>query len=130
MRPRALVVDDDIPTRDRVKVVLEGEGLAVDAVSDGEAAIALLKVETYALVLLNLVLPTISGTDVMEYLKKHYPSSLARTIVVTGVPVSEINKLFPTVRYALTRPTGPARLRKTIRELLRKGEDTADVVVA
>ena len=129
MRPRALVVEDDRATREVLRAILEGEGLAVDAVSDGKAAIEHVRCERYALVLLDIVLPTISGTDVMEYLKHNHPAVLARTIVVTGLAVAEINKLFPTVPVALSKPVLPGRLRTAVRACLHQGEGSADFVV-
>jgi CheY-like chemotaxis protein len=129
MRPRALVVEDDRATREVLRAILEGEGLAVDAVSDGGAAIDQVKREKYALILLDIVLPTVSGTDVMEYMKSFHPSSLARTIVVTGLPVADINKLFPTVQHALSKPVLPGRLRSAVRSCMHQGEGSADFVV-
>jgi DNA-binding response OmpR family regulator len=130
MHPRALVVEDDRATREVLRLILEGEGLAVDAVNDGDAAIEHLKAEQYSLLLLDIVLPTVSGTDVMEYLQAHSPSVLTRTIVVTGLSVSEIHKLFPTVPHAFPKPVLPGRLRSAVRACLHRGEGgSADAVV-
>ena len=126
MRPRALIVEDDRATRDVLRTILEGEGLMVDSVNDGDAAIEHLRSEHYALILLDIVLPTVSGTEVMEHLQTHNPPALERTVVVTGLDVAEIRKVFPTVVHALSKPVLPARLRSAIRSCVHQsGEGTA-----
>ena len=125
MRPRALIVEDDRATRDVLRTILEGEGLTVDSVHDGDVAIAQLLTEHYALILLDIVLPTVSGTAVMEHLQLHKPRALETTIVVTGLEIAEIRKVFPSVVHALAKPVLPARLRAAIRSCMHHTGDTA-----
>ena len=130
MRPRALVVEDDRHTRQSLRAILEGEGLDVDEAPDGEVAIEYLRSERYAVIVLDIVLPTISGTDVMEFLRLNYPPALEKTIVVTGLNVDEIRSVFPTVVHALSKPVLPARLRATVRACVNRiGDGAADAFV-
>jgi DNA-binding response OmpR family regulator len=132
MRPRALVVEDDRQTRESLRAILEGEQLDVDVAADGEMAIEYLRSEQYSVILLDIVLPTtVSGTDVMEYLRLNNPPALEKTIVVTGLNVREIRMVFPTVMHALSKPVLPARLRATVRACVgRMADGAADVIVA
>ncbi len=118
MRPRALVVEDDRHTQTLLERILDAEGFDVDVASDGDVAIALLCAIRYAIVLVDIVLPTVSGMIVMEHLREHDPELLERVIVVTGLDVTEIRKLFPTVKLALSKPVLPGRLRATVRHCL------------
>ena len=93
MRPRALVVEDDAPTREALRAIVEGEGFAVDAVAEGESALELIFSERYAVVVLDIVLPRMSGAAVMEALLERSPHLLESIVVVTGLDVSEIRKL-------------------------------------
>lgn len=115
MRPRALVVEDDRKTREALCAIIEGEGFSVDAVDDGEVAIRYLDAHTYTVILLDIVLPKVSGASVMEHMRATNPSALANVVVVTGLDVAEIRKLFPTVRQALAKPVLPSRLRAAVR---------------
>ena len=115
MRPKALVVEDERPTQTLLAEILRGEGFDVDVAADGNAAIALLDRGQYAVVLLDIVLPTVSGTTVMEHLRATNAALLERVIVVTGLDVNEIRALFPTVRLALSKPVMPGRLRASVR---------------
>jgi two-component system, OmpR family, response regulator len=118
MLPRALVVEDDRNTRDALRVIIEGEGFAVDTADDGEMAIEYLSREAYALVLLDIVLPKISGTGVMEHLRATNEAALENVVVVTGVDIAEIARLFPAVNSTLCKPVLPARLRAVARRYL------------
>ena len=114
MRTRALVVEDEAVTRRLLRSLLEERGCDVDEAVDGQQAINLLVQHDYAVVLLDIVLPRISGTAVMDYLAQHKPAMLGRIIVVTGVNVAEIRKLFPAVCSALGKPVIPARLLQSV----------------
>lgn len=118
MRPRALVVEDEKATRKLLRNLLEERGCDVDEAVDGQQAINLLEQHEYAVVLLDIVLPRISGTAVMELLLHRAPAMLARIIVVTGLNVDEIRKLFPTVCSALGKPVIPSRLMQSVNACL------------
>lgn len=118
MRPRALVVEDETMTRKLLRSLLEERGCDVDEAVDGQKAINLLMQHDYAVVLLDIVLPRISGTAVMDLLLQRDPDMLSRTIVVTGLNVDEIRKLFPTVCSALGKPVIPARLMQSVNACL------------
>ena len=120
-RPRALVVEDERATRKLLRSLLEERGCEVDEAVDGQQAINLLGQHPYAVVLLDIVLPRISGTAVMDYLLQRDPAMLSKVIVVTGLNVDEIRKLFPTVCSALAKPVIPARLMQSVNACLSSG---------
>jgi two-component system phosphate regulon response regulator PhoB len=119
MQPRALVVEDDPMTRVLLRALLESIGCRVDEASDGEQAITRLAEADYSVVLLDIALPKVSGTQVMEHLYAIDPEKLQRIIVVTGLNVDDIRGLFPTVCHALAKPVLPGRLRESVAKCLR-----------
>src|SRR5437667_6436028 len=123
MRPQALVVEDESVTRNLLRQLLINAGCDVDEATDGEDAIAKLTVKKYGVILLDIVLPKLSGTHVMDFLREEDPDSLERVIVVTGLNVEEIRKLFPTVCHALPKPVIPNRLMDSIHKCLRRIPD-------
>lgn len=129
MRPKVLVVEDDPATQRLLAAILQAEGADVDTADDGEVAIELLSKRNYLLILLDIVLPRVSGTAVMEYLRANKPSVLENVVVVTGLDVSEIRALFPTVKNALSKPVLPGRLRATVRSCV-PGWESADASFA
>jgi DNA-binding NtrC family response regulator len=118
MPPRVLVVEDDAATREALSKVLMGEGCEIDIAVDGERAIGYLANCSYDAIILDIVLPKMSGTDVMEYIASTRPETLASIIVVTGLDVAEIRKLFPTVCETLSKPVIPSRLLGSVRRCL------------
>lgn len=130
MRPKALVVEDDPSTQHLLAAILEAEGADVDIAEDGEIAIEMLSRETYSLILLDIVLPRVSGAAVMEHLRATRPGVLESVIVVTGLDVAEIRTLFPTVKQALSKPVLPERLRATVRSCIPGWGSAADASVA
>ena len=118
MRPQALVVEDESVTRNLLRQLLINSGCDVDEATDGEDAIAKLATKRYSVILLDIVLPKLSGTHVMDFLREEDPDSLERVIVVTGLNVEEVRKLFPTVCHALGKPVIPNRLLATVQKCL------------
>ncbi len=121
--PRALVVEDDPGTRALLKALIAPMGFDVDEAADGQQAIDRLDEEEYNVILLDIVLPKVSGTAVMEHLYQTNPAALERVIVVTGLNVDDIRKLFPTVCHALTKPVMPNRLLDSISKCVRSRVD-------
>lgn len=118
MRRRALVVEDDRITREVMVSLLEAEGCSVDQAEDGEVATRMLTRGRYDVVLLDIMLPKMSGTEVMEQLLDTRPEALHGVIVVTGVSVEEIRNLFPDICDAVGKPLIARRLLYAVRHCL------------
>ncbi len=77
-----LVVDDDDAFRMLLEDTLTREEYSVTTAPDGDAAIELIQRHYYDLVLLDIMLPTISGFEVLKFIKDHVPST--KVIMLTG----------------------------------------------
>ena len=117
MRPSALVVEDDGPTRALLKQLLSLEGFEVEVAVDGERATDAMLQHDYDVVLLDIILPKRSGTEVMDVLVRERPEILERIIVVTGVHSDEIRALFPSITSVMGKPVIPARLLESVRRV-------------
>ena len=118
MRHRALVVEDEPVTRALVVQLIRNAGCDVDEATDGEEALVMLAARRYDVVLLDIVLPKVTGTEVMERLHRRDPEMLERVIVVTGLNVEEIRTLFPRVCHALGKPVMPNRVLASVQKCL------------
>lgn len=123
MRRKALIVEDDVDSRTLLKRLVEAQGCDVDEAGDGHRALELLATNEYGVILLDIVLPKISGTAVMDHLWLTDPSALEKVIVVTGLDVDDIRKLFPTVCQALSKPVIPKRLIDSIQKCFHPGDE-------
>lgn len=70
MRPsgRILVVDDESDTVDLIRFTLETAGFSVDQALDGASAIDMITNDDYDIVLLDIMMPDLSGFDVLQQL--------------------------------------------------------------
>jgi DNA-binding response OmpR family regulator len=88
MAPRILVVDDDRALQTLLSVLFTRAGFECDFVSDGNEAMEKLdgngKGRSYAVIMLDLILPGVSGMEILHHLEEKNPSLLPRTIVLTG----------------------------------------------
>jgi DNA-binding response OmpR family regulator len=66
---RVLIVDDNDAIRESLTDALQDEGYLVDAVSNGLDALAVARERVPTVVLLDLMMPGLSGTDVAQQLK-------------------------------------------------------------
>lgn len=79
---RILVIDDEEPIRELLKDFLESKGFEVSIAGDGESGLNLLKVEKFDLFLLDLMMPGISGLDVLREAASQNISAVS--IVITA----------------------------------------------
>ena len=69
--PNILIVEDDPAVRDIVQIALEREGMSVEAVGDGEAALRRFRsTGAFDLVVLDIMLPGIDGISLCQELRK------------------------------------------------------------
>lgn len=68
-RTRVLVVDDEVSFREGLRVSLEGEGFVVELAADGEEALARYSASKPDIVLLDVMLPKMSGLDVCRRIR-------------------------------------------------------------
>lgn len=66
---RILLVEDDALLGDGVRVGLKQAGYAVDWTQDGQTAKLALETEEYALMVLDLGLPKLTGTELLKWLR-------------------------------------------------------------
>lgn len=71
MSKKILVVDDERPLANALKLKLEKEGYEAVAVYDGEEAEDEIKKNDYDLVLLDLIMPKKDGFSVLDYFQKN-----------------------------------------------------------
>jgi len=96
-----LAVEDDVPIRRLLVSALTRAGLTVASARDGTEAIEAMQKETYAVLLLDLMMPRMSGWDVIEWLKAH-PTSRPRTVIILSAGKADvIDSLEPAIVNAV-----------------------------
>jgi DNA-binding response OmpR family regulator len=81
---RVLVVDDDADLRQRLRDLLEKEGLEVDEAGDGRAALISLDEQWPGLILLDLLMPGMDGFAFLGELQRRAESRSVPVVVLTA----------------------------------------------
>jgi DNA-binding NtrC family response regulator len=77
-----LVVDDDASIRKTLSKILEKEGYLVETVENGQEAIKASNKRFFNVALIDIRLPDMEGTRLLERLKEHEPKMVK--IIITG----------------------------------------------
>ena len=88
-----LVVDDDAAIRTFLRTILKRTNADVECVPDGDGAMERLGNRSYSVVILDLMLPTIDGFEVIRRVAETMPELLKRFIVLTAVSRSTLGQL-------------------------------------
>jgi two-component system response regulator (stage 0 sporulation protein F) len=110
---RILIVDDDEGVQGLIRTLLRREGCSFASVRDGKVAIETLPGYQPDIILLDLMLPAMSGFEVLNFLALQSPSLLHRTIVLTAASESSLREL---------------KFEDLIWKLLRKPFDIRDLI--
>jgi len=126
---RILVVDDQEMNRDLLQRRLIRKGYDVESVADGEWALQRIAAEAFDLVLLDVMMPGLSGWDVLEAIRQNHSLTELPVVMVTAKTDSEdITKAFAIgandyvtkpldMKVALARVRTQVGLKKTSRAL-------------
>ncbi|MEM1183507.1 MAG: response regulator [Planctomycetota bacterium] len=119
-----LVVDDNEQNRELLSAYLEELGCQVTHAVDGAAAIASMEASPPDLVLLDVMMPRMSGFQVCEWMKSREPTKGVPVIVVTAL--NEVGDVERAVDAGaddfLTKPVNRLELVVRVRSLLRVGQ--------
>lgn len=119
---RILVVDDEPDIVELVSYNLKKEGFDVSSASDGEEAMRKIRGDNYDLVILDLMLPGIQGTEICRILRND-PRTLRLPVIMLTAKGDEIDRILGLEIGAddyLTKPFSPRELAARIRAVLRR----------
>ncbi|RMH74260.1 MAG: PAS domain S-box protein [Gemmatimonadetes bacterium] len=103
---RILVVEDDSINASYIQFLLEEHNYAVTLVSTGQDAISALQSGSFDLVILDIQLPDMDGSDIIQFIKAKYPQmlvilcsaqpkkKLAKWVEESTIPMQYISKPF------------------------------------
>ena len=69
MKPRILVIDDEVAIRDSLRMILEYEGYEFLGAATGQDGLSVLGRETVDLVFLDIKMPGMDGLEVLQRIK-------------------------------------------------------------
>ncbi len=83
-KKKILVVDDEITVCKSIRQAILSDENEVDMALSGEEALIKDKEKKYDLVITDLMMPGISGLDLLKEIKAHHPE--VKVVMITGYP--------------------------------------------
>ena len=119
-----LVVDDEKLIVKGIKFSLEQDGMKVDTAYDGEEALELAKANDYDLIILDVMLPKIEGTEVCQQIREFSPVP----VVMVTAKDADMDKIMGLEYGAddyVTKPFNILELKARIKAILRRSAKAA-----
>jgi len=117
-----LVIDDEADLLELVLYNLKKEGFSVDSATDGEAALSKIRKSKYDLLILDLMLPGIQGTELCRILRND-PKTSGVPIIMLTAKAEEVDKIVGLEIGAddyVTKPFSPRELVARVKAVLRR----------
>jgi len=130
MQHKILVVDDETDVIDMLVINLRAAGFNVITAEDGASALTKVRKDSPSLIILDLMLPQMSGLEVCKLLKgdiatRHIP------IIMLTAKAEEVDKIVGLELGAddyVTKPFSPREMILRVNRSLRRGKDKAPTV--
>jgi two-component system alkaline phosphatase synthesis response regulator PhoP len=127
MRRRLLLVEDDPTLRQALTFNLTREGYEVTSAADGEAALEAARSDRLDLILLDVMLPGMSGVEVLRVLRRE---GVATPVIILSAKGDEIDRVVGLkvgaddyIAKPFSRPELLARIEAVLRRQRREAED-------
>lgn len=129
MGSRILVVEDESDLADLVAFNLRGEGHEVTVANDGSTALAEIQRGQPDLVVLDVMLPDVSGIEVCRRLRRN-PQTVRLPVIMLTARTEEVDRVVGFEVGAddyVTKPFSPRELVLRVEAILRRTIPSADV---
>jgi DNA-binding response OmpR family regulator len=127
---RILVVDDEPEVANLVERVLAEDGYAVSRASDGADGLRQALAGGFGLVILDLIMPEMSGPEVLARLRQEQPEQPVLILSCMSDVVTKVECLDLGAQDYLTKPFQIAELLARVRARLRDGRPNDEVLEA
>ena len=119
---RLLLVEDEKKVADFVARGLKAECFGVDVVHDGQEGWEMAKVYDYDLIILDLMLPRMSGTDLLKRIRRIRNTLPVLVLTAKDATSEKVQNFEAGADDYLTKPFAFAELLARVKALLRRGQ--------
>jgi len=120
---KAIVIEDDQDLQYIYKLKLEREGFDVRTASNGEEGLAVTEAFAPDIILLDLMMPVMNGTEMLAHLRAQNWGSDIRVIILTNISKDEAPQALRFLhvdRYIVKAHHTPAQVVEIVREIVGK----------
>lgn len=127
MKPRVLVVEDEAPLAAMLRYNLEKEGFEVEDAANGEEALTKIAERKPDAVLLDWMLPLVSGIEVCRQLRRSPATRSLPVIMLTarGEEADRVRGLDSGADDYVVKPFSPTELVARLRAVIRRAQPSA-----
>ena len=118
---RLLLIEDEKKVADFIARGLKAERLAVDVAPDGQAGLDMATACNYDLIVLDLMLPVLSGTETLKRIRRQNASVPVLILTARDATAEKVENFEAGADDYLTKPFAFAELLVRIKALLRRG---------
>ncbi|WP_347723516.1 response regulator transcription factor [Lysinibacillus capsici] len=116
---RILVVDDEEILRMLIRETLEDLEFDIDEAEDGEEALKKMMESSYDLMILDYMMPNLTGIEVIELLPPEIKMSMPILMLTAKSQESDRQKVFDLgVDYFMSKPFSPIKLMNLVEDIL------------
>src|SRR5580658_8114754 len=127
---RLLIIEDDPKLAEFAARGLRAESFAVDVAADGREGRTCIESFQYDLLILDLMLPYISGTELLRLVRRSYPSLPVLVLTARDATEEKVKHFEAGADDYLTKPFDFAELAVRVKALLRRiPVERADVLL-
>ena len=119
---RILVIEDDHRVASFILRGLSADKFLVDVAADGQAGVELALSKDYSLIILDLMLPGLSGEEVLDSVRKSNRSIPVLVLTARGAVRDKVELFGKGCDDYLTKPFAFAELQARVKALLRRGK--------
>ena len=119
---KILIVEDEPSMRMGLKDNLEFEGFSVDYAEEGKTGLEKIRTNNYDLVLLDVMLPEISGFEICKTIRKEGNKTPVILLTAKGEEIDKVLGLELGADDYVTKPFSLRELLARIKAVLRRGE--------
>jgi two-component system copper resistance phosphate regulon response regulator CusR len=118
---RILLIEDDKKVADFIARGLRAERFAVDVAHDGESGWDLARLYSFDLIILDLMLPKLDGTEVLKRVRRHSTQVPVLILTARDATAEKVEHFEAGADDYLTKPFAFAELIVRVKALLRRG---------
>jgi DNA-binding NtrC family response regulator len=126
---RILVVDDDPAILRFVAIILRREHYDVDTAKGGRDALSKIERTKYDVVVLDLMMPEVSGLDVLKVLAVRNPRIKCVVLMSAASRFDVANSMNPNVFAALSKPFENGALIEAVRGCIATGCEPTPAII-
>ena len=117
---KILIVDDDADLRETLSEIVQNAGYTTDIAASGEEALEKIGLEQFDVIVLDMIMPGIRGTDLLVLLKKQTPKTKVIMMTAFATVKNAIDAIQKGASDYITKPFIIEELLMTIKQMIEE----------